>query len=141
MPPGQSSTNVSGNAAVTVTNGGIRHDSQSQQPQPSARASLEGQTNPYSSTSAGFGKDVKREAFVLGAVTPSGNGATGFGAISGSSTRQESRQSGTYSRASQSQTLTNAMAMGSAPPVTRSDSSRDAPRGVPSKYDVSIHSS
>lgn len=134
---GQNSTNLSGNGTM---GGGVRYESHPQAPQATSRVSLEGQTNPHMSHSTGFGKDAKREAFVLGAASSSGNGVNGTGVASGSSARYESRQSASYSRQSQSHMPAHAMAM-AALPVTKSDSSREMVHSAPSKYDVSNNAS
>ena len=169
---GQNSTGVNGNASGVVTSSASKHDSlvptlsQSQQPQPQSlsqqqpqqaqpqqqyqqlqagggRSSLEAQTNPYLSSSAGYAKEIKRD------ISSGDNGGAGggvtitttVGAASSSKRDRDVRQSGMYTRVSQynvSMAQAQAQAQVLAPGVSRSDSSKEAAYGVTSKYDVSV---
>ena len=156
---GQNLTGVNGNTSGTVTSGASKHESlvlsqsQSQQPQPQSlsqqpqqalqqqtggKSSLEVQTNPYLSSSAGYAKELKRD-FSNGdsGVGGSGGGVTST-AASSSKRDRDARQSGMYTRVSQHNvSMAQAQAQLLAPGVSKSDSSREAAYGVTSKYDVS----
>jgi hypothetical protein len=117
--------------AATQAQSSTNANSHAQNTQSGVRPTPEEQTNPYLSATGAYGKDAKRESYVLNSASAGANAASGSGAVSGSTSRHDARQSRDYSRSQ-----ANAMA-GSAPPLTKSDSSREQAQASSSKYDVS----